>query len=195
MPDFYQKGEYDLAGFAVGVFEKNKLINGEKINQGDVVVGLASNGLHSNGFSLVRKIFPPEKVRSRTLREQIVRPTKIYVRSILEANREFKFKGWAHITGGGLFGKLGKILPNNLSVELKRGSWIVHPIFSEIQTKGKISEREMFQTFNMGIGFAGIVSPAVADKAVSFLKKKGEEVFRIGLVKAQATGGKVILSN
>ena len=183
MPGFYKPGEFDLAGFAVGVFDKNKLISGEEIKEEDVVLGLASTGLHSNGFSLVRKIFPPEKIKKNSkLHKEIIAPTKIYVKSIIETNKKFKIHGWAHITGSGLFGKLGKILPGGLGVELELNSWPIQDIFGEIKAKGKISEVEMYQTFNMGIGFIGIVSEKDVSGVVKFLKQKGEEVFVIGKV-------------
>lgn len=195
MPGFYKPSEFDLAGFATGVFDKNELITGENIKKGDLVIGLGSSGLHSNGFSLVRKIFPPEKVRKDSkLHQQIVTPTKIYVKPILETNKKFKINGWAHITGGGLFGKLEKIVPDDLGINLQKKSWPVPPIFSEIQLQGKVSETEMFRTFNMGVGFAGILSKNLASGVVDFLKKKGEEVFIIGEVETLSKSEKVTLS-
>ena len=189
MPGFYKPGEFDLAGFAVGVFDKSKLISGEEIKEGDVVLGLGSSGLHSNGFSLVRRIFPPEKIkRNSRLHKEIIAPTRIYVKPIIETNKKFKIKGWAHITGSGLFGKLGKILPDGLGAELKRNSWPIQEIFSELKTKGRISEPEMYNTFNMGVGFAGVVNENDANEVVGFLKQKGEEVFIIG--KVVTAGGK-----
>lgn len=194
MPGFYQKGEFDLGGFAVGVFDKTKLITGEGIKAGDIVVGLASSGIHSNGFSLVRKIFPPEKVKKdSTLYQQIITPTKIYVKSVLETNKKFKINGWAHITGSGLFGKLGKIIPDGLGVELKMGSWYIPNIFHDVQFKGGLTDREMFRTFNMGIGFVGVVSEKMVDQVVGFLKQKGEDVFIIGEVKTEKLKDKVTL--
>lgn len=194
MPGFYKENEFDLAGFAVGVFEKNKLITGENIEEGDVVIGLASSGLHSNGFSLVRKIFPPARIiKDSKLHQQVIASTKIYVKSILATNEKFPVKGWAHITGSGLFGKLGKILPEGLSAELKKGTWEIPEIFSEIQKKGQITEKEMYSTFNMGIGFAGVVSNTIADKVVEFLKTRGEKVFIIGSVVKSPSNNKVYL--
>ncbi len=183
MPDFYPKGEYDLAGFAVGVFEKDKLITGENVKVGDIVFGIASSGLHSNGFSLVRRIFPTEKLsKNSAILREVTMPTKLYVRSILETSSKFEISAWAHITGGGLFGKLAKIVPDGLSIELKEASWPIQTIFQEIATKGKISQKEMYSTFNMGLGFVGVARKENTDQIVDFLRKKGENVFVVGEV-------------
>ncbi len=144
---------------------------------------------------MVRKIFPPGRiVKDSKLHRQITAPTKIYVKSILETNNKFKINGWAHITGSGLFGKLGKIIPLGLSAELKRGSWEIPEIFSEIQKKGQISENEMFSTFNMGVGFSGVVSENSAEKVIDFLKKKGEEVYVIGKITKNKRENKAYLT-
>lgn len=195
MPDFYQPGEFDLAGFATGVFDKDKLITGENIKAGDAVIGLVSSGLHSNGFSLVRRIFPPTTVQpGSTLQGQLTLPTRIYVKSVLAANEKFKIKAWAHITGGGLFGKLGKVLPKNLKIELLRNSWPISDIFQELQKKGGVTEPEMYSTFNMGLGFVGIIDSKNADKLLRFLEKSGEEAFIVGQVSKASSTEKVRLT-
>lgn len=150
LPDFYKRGEYDLAGFALGVVEKDKLITGEKIKNGDVLIGLPSSGLHSNGFSLVRKVLPPS--------EELLTPTRIYVKPILRLLAAgIEVHGIAHITGGGIPGKLGKIIPKGLTAQVNKRAWTPQPIFSLIQKAGNIDEEEMLRTFNMGIGMILVV--------------------------------------
>lgn len=195
MPGFYHDGEYDLAGFAVGIVERQKIINGKGISAGDVVIGLKSSGLHSNGFSLVRKvIFEKAKldVKSRvksidgTIGDELLKPTKIYVKPIRALLRHYRFKkvikGMAHITGGGLVENIPRVLPEGCSVRIKKGSWPVPAIFEVIQKKGKIEEDEMYNVLNMGIGMVLIVSRYYAPSIMKKLKKMKEDSFIIGKV-------------
>jgi len=191
MPDFYPEGEYDLAGFVVGIVEREDYITGESIAPGDVLLGLASSGIHSNGYSLVRKLFfevlglkIDDFVEDfgKKVYEVLLEPTRIYVRSVLSLLESVKVKGMAHITGGGIPGNLVRILPKNVNALVKRGSWEVLPIFRFIQEKGNVPEEEMFRTFNMGIGFVLIVSQSDRDRALKVLTSKGEKVFEIGRI-------------
>jgi phosphoribosylformylglycinamidine cyclo-ligase len=195
MPGFYHDGEYDLAGFAVGVIERNKIINGKGIGVGDVVIGLKSSGLHSNGFSLVRKVlFEKAKldVNSKikaidgTIGDELLKPTKIYVKPIRALLRHYRFKkvvkGMAHITGGGLVENIPRVLPEGCSVRIKKGSWPVPAIFEVIQKRGKIKEDEMFNVLNMGIGMVLIVSKYYAPSIMKKLKQLKEDSFIIGKV-------------
>ena len=156
MPGLYQKEDYDLAGFAVGVVEKSKIIDGSAIAVGDQIIGLASSGLHSNGYSLVRKIFSPQK--QRKLANQLLQPTRIYVRPVLEIVKKFTVKGIAHNTGGAFYEKLTKIVPAGKCLNIQKRSWDVPEIFRRIQKKGNVSEQEMFRTFNMGVGMILVVA-------------------------------------
>jgi phosphoribosylformylglycinamidine cyclo-ligase len=191
MPGFYDKGEYDLSGFSVGVVDKKSIINGTKIKNGDTLIGLASSGIHSNGYSLVRKLFfdiekysPKKKIRELgcTIGEELLKPTKIYVKSVLKTLKIFKVKGIAHITGGGLTENLPRILSpkSKLQFTIENGSWPVHPIFTLIQSKGKVSDAEMYKTFNMGIGMVLVVNSADAQKIIKKLNRLGENAFIIG---------------
>jgi len=194
MPGFYKKDEYDLAGFATGVFDQGKLISGKKVRAGDIIVGIASNGLHSNGFSLVRKVFPPLKIRKdKTLLKEILKPTRIYVRTVLSLMTKFDIHAAAHITGGGVFGKLSKVVPDALTASLERDSWSLPSIFKLIQEKANVSEKEMFSTFNMGLGMVLIVPRDQAIKVRQFLEKNGEAAFLIGEVRGGAGKEKVKL--
>jgi len=165
MPGFYKPGEYDLAGFCVGIVERKEVIEGKEINQGDIIIGLPSSGLHSNGFSLVRKIFSERELRS--MGRELLKPTKIYVRDILSAKSIVR--GIAHVTGGGFIDNIPRILPEGCQALIYKGSWKVHEIFDLLQKKGKIEEEEMFHTFNMGIGMVLIVSPAKRKRLLSRL--------------------------
>ncbi len=165
MPGFYKPGEYDLAGFCVGIVEEKEVIDGREIEPGDIVFGLPSSGLHSNGFSLVRKIFSRKELIS--LGKELLKPTKIYVRDILSV-KSF-VRGIAHITGGGFIDNIPRILPEGCQALIHKGSWKVPRIFHLVQKKGKIGEEEMFHTFNMGIGMVLVVSPAERGKLLSRL--------------------------
>ena len=191
MPGFYPEGEYDLAGFAVGVVEKSKIIDGREIKKGDSVIGIASNGLHSNGFSLARKVLLEsnkyridDKVSSfgEYLGEELLRPTKIYIHPVLYLLEKYKILGIAHITGGGIVENIPRILPEEVSIQIDQKSWPKPPIFSLIQKEGKISDEEMFRTFNMGIGMALIVPQNDATKVINELNQMDFPSYLIGRV-------------
>ncbi|MEC0372629.1 phosphoribosylformylglycinamidine cyclo-ligase [Paenibacillus chibensis] len=191
MPGMYAEGEYDIAGFTVGVVDKSKIINGSTIAPGDTVIGLASSGVHSNGFSLVRKLLleqaglqlqdsVPEL--GGTLGDTLLEPTKIYVKPLLALLEKLQVKGMAHITGGGFIENIPRMLPDDVNVDIDYGSWPILPIFELMQRKGSIMNRDMFTTFNMGIGLVLVVASEDADKALALLKEQGEEAYRIGKV-------------
>lgn len=173
MPQCYKPGEYDLAGFAVGVVEKNKVINGSKIKPGDLIIGLESTGLHSNGFSLVQKVFSRKELKK--LSNELLKPTKIYVKTLLpfinSADGSSPIKGLVHITGGGLVDNLPRILPLNCGAVIYKDEWEIPEIFCSIQKKGKVSEGEMFRVFNMGIGMVVIISQKFGDLILKKIKK------------------------
>lgn len=185
MPGIYKKNDYDLAGFALGVVEKNKIINGKRIQAGDALIGLASSGLHSNGFSLVRKVFSVSQ--QKRLGAELLQPTRIYVQPVLSCLKKFDIKAMAHVTGGAFFEKMSKILPAKKCFAIKRNSWVVPDIFKMIQKKGQISEKEMFTTFNMGIGFVLVVDLQKASHVVTFFQKKGIQAWTIGTVISHPT--------
>jgi len=185
-PDMYKEEEYDLAGFAVGVVEREKLLDGSKIKQRDAVIGLASSGLHSNGFSLVRKVLLGKmKVDEyisdlkKTLGEELLTPTKIYVRTVLDVLND-KIHGMAHITGGGLLENLPRILPEGLEFRIDKNSWEVPVIFKIIQRLGKIDSKEMYRTFNMGIGFVMVVERDEVENLLRKLNELGQNAWIIG---------------
>jgi len=189
MPDFYAPGEYDLAGFIVGVVEREKVIDGSHTLPGDQIIGLASSGLHSNGFSLARKIlfelkrYQPEThvpELGTTLGEELLRPTRIYVKSVLALKERFTLKGLAHITGGGLPGNLPRIFPQGCQAAIRLGSWPVPPIFSFLQKEGGVAEEEMYRVFNIGIGMALVVPAGEAEGILSAARSLGEESWIIG---------------
>ena len=188
MPGFYQEGEYDLAGFTVGVVDKKKIIDSEKINPGDVVIGLASSGVHSNGFSLVRKIFDVNKENlskyydelGQTLGDCLLTPTKIYVKPVLELMKNIEVKGVSHITGGGFYENMPRMLNDRVSLKINKNSFPRLPIFNLIQEQGNIPERDMFNTFNMGIGMSIIVKEEDKEKAIQILEEQGEKAYIIG---------------
>jgi phosphoribosylformylglycinamidine cyclo-ligase len=191
MPGFYSEGEYDLSGFAVGVVDKEKIIDGSKIKEGDVIMGIASNGLHSNGYSLVRRLlFDIKKMSAdtyvpdlcNTLGEDLLKPTKIYVRAFLALKHKLKIKGMAHITGGGIPGNLPRILPKGFYAHIRIGSWPIPKIFGFIEKIGNVHPDEMKKTFNMGIGYVMVVSKSTAGEAVSLIRGSGYEAFIIGNV-------------
>lgn len=190
MPGFYKEGEYDLAGFSVGVVDKEKIIDSQTIEIGDQVIGIASSGVHSNGFSLVRKIFNVNEETLRkfydelnmTLGEALLTPTKIYVKPILELLENVQVKGISHITGGGFYENMPRMLREGVSLEIKKDSYPVLPIFKLIQEEGNIPERDMYNTFNMGIGMAVIVKKEEVQKAIEILERQGEKAYIIGQV-------------
>ena len=193
MPGMYPEGEYDLAGFAVGVVEKSKVINGRSIRPGDVVLGLASNGAHSNGYSLIRKIIErsnpdldAEFDGGKTLRQTIIAPTRLYVKPILAALEKFEIKGMAHITGGGLTENIPRVLPENCVAQIDAQSWPLPKLFQWLQQAGNVEQQEMYRTFNCGIGMAVIVPAEQADAAQAFLAGQGETVYRLGTIRERA---------
>ena len=180
MPGLYKKNDYDLAGFAVGIVEKSKIINGSQIKAGDRVIGLASSGLHSNGYSLARKVL--SAAEQKRWAAELLKPTQIYVQEVLQTIEKFPVKGIAHLTGGAFYEKLTKILPSGMGFSIDRTSWPVPNIFQKIQKKGKIENSEMFRTFNMGIGMVLVVAPEDAIRVRSFLTGKKIESYIIGKV-------------
>ena len=193
MPGMYPEGEYDLAGFAVGVVEKSKVINGRSIRPGDVVLGLASNGAHSNGYSLIRKIIErsnpdldAEFDGGKTLRQAIIAPTRLYVKPILATLEKFEIKGMAHITGGGLTENIPRVLPENCVAQIDAQSWPLPKLFQWLQQAGNVERQEMYRTFNCGIGMAVIVPAEQADAAQAFLTEQGETVYRLGTIRERA---------
>jgi len=189
MPGFYKKGEYDLAGFAVGIVEDAELIDGTRVTVGDKVIGIASSGLHSNGFSLVRKILlDHHKMNLKkqieeiggVLGEELLRPTRIYVKTALNLVRDFSIGGIAHITGGGITENLPRVIPKGCRANIRRGTWDVPLIFPFLKERGKISEEEMFRTFNNGIGMILIVKPKDLEDVLGRLRSLGEKAFAIG---------------
>ena len=192
MAGFYAKGEYDIAGFCVGVVDKSKMITGDKVKAGDVLLGLPSSGVHSNGFSLVRHVFGmntnPDVIRTHveslgmTLGEALLEPTKIYVKSILSLAEQVGVKGCAHITGGGFYENIPRCLKKGMGAKISRDSLRILPLFELIQRTGNIPERDMFNTFNMGVGMCVVVAREDADRAVEILKASGEDAYIMGEV-------------
>jgi phosphoribosylformylglycinamidine cyclo-ligase len=191
MPGFYRKGEYDLSGFVVGIVEKDRLIDGSKIREGDAIIGLSSNGLHSNGFSLVRKIFfDAHKMNSRkymsefgsSLEEELLRPTRIYTQAFNSLKGKIAIKGMAHITGGGIPGNVKRIIPKGLKASINYQSWPSQPIFQLIQKTGNVPHNDMKKTFNMGIGYIVIVDQRDEQKALLTLQRNGFDSYAIGAV-------------
>jgi len=202
LPDFYQPGEYDLAGFAVGIVDKSKIINGSEISPGDKVIGLASSGIHSNGYSLARKVFfevVGYNVETRieeldtTLGEELLKPTRIYVKPVLELISNYRIKGIAHITGGGFLENIPRILPEGTGAIIKKGSWPVQPVFKLIQEIGEISEKEMYRTFNMGIGLVLVVASNQAEEIIKTANDNGEKAFLIGEITSSDNPSRIIL--
>jgi phosphoribosylformylglycinamidine cyclo-ligase len=184
MPGFYPEGEYDLAGFCVGIVDRNQIITGEKITPGDVLIGLPSSGVHSNGFSLVRKILAEHGLDVTEIGPRLLKPTRIYVKPILNLLQQFELKGIAHITGGGFIENIPRILPEGCSAEVELGSWPILPIFTEFQSYAQIPDTEMFNVFNMGIGMVIAVDPEDAERVIDSLHSEGEQAYRIGRVTA-----------
>ena len=201
MPGFYPEEEYDLAGFAVGVCDRKKMITGQSIRPGDVLVGIAASGVHSNGYSLVRRVFSMDKENLSTYREELgetlgealLRPTKIYVkalRSVREAGIEIK--GCSHITGGGFYENIPRMLPDGVKAVIRKDSYPVPAIFRMLQEEGEIAEHVMYNTFNMGIGMVMALDSADAEQAVKVLKEAGEQAFVIGSVEAGERKAEII---
>lgn len=191
MPGMYQPGDYDIAGFTVGVVDRANLIDGSKVKTGDVLVGIASSGVHSNGFSLVRKIVADagldlnskyEETGDKTLGEILLTPTRIYVKPVLDVIRNVDVHGVAHITGGGFDENIPRILHEGQGIEVKEGSWEILPVFRLLEKYGKVPHREMFNIFNMGIGMVLAVDEKDAAKAIEILEKHGEKASIIGKI-------------
>lgn len=191
MPGFYPVDEYDLAGYSTGVVDKSRILDKNTVAEGDVIIALPSSGVHSNGFSLVRKVFdvesadiksPVEELGGKSIGETLLTPTKIYVKPMLALFEEVKVKSVSHITGGGFYENIPRSLPNGYSAKINRADVRVLPIFELIAKTGNIPERDMFNTFNMGVGMSVIVAPEDADKAIEVLKANGEDAYIIGEV-------------
>ena len=200
-PDSLPPGEYDLAGFAVGIAERQRLIDGSKIRPGDVVLGLASSGLHSNGYSLVRRIvFDVMKLRvtdalpgtGRLVADELLTPTRIYARSIQTLLETVEVRGMAHVTGGGVTGNIPRVLPQGCRARLVRSSWSPPAVFETLRQAGRVEDAEMFRTFNMGIGYVVIVPSGDADTAARVLRGVGEKVTRIGEIIAGERGVELV---
>ena len=194
MPGMYPPGEYDLAGFAVGVVEKSKIINGSSIKPGDVVIGIASSGAHSNGYSLIRKIIeragakPTEDIGGRSLREVVMTPTQIYVKQLLNVMAQHPIKGLVHITGGGLVDNVPRVLPDNTQAVLQRDSWQMPDLFRWLQMKGGVADAEMVRVFNCGIGMAVVVSQQDADAVIACINQQGLHSWCLGEIVERPQG-------
>ena len=192
MPGFYPVDEYDLAGFAVGIVDKSKILDNSTVKEGDVIIALPSSGVHSNGFSLVRRVFdvennehltePVEELGGKSIAETLITPTKIYVKPMLALFDELTVKAVSHITGGGFYENIPRSLPDGYSAKIDKASIRVLPIFDLIAKTGNIPERDMFNTYNMGVGMSVVVSAEDADKALEILKANGEDAYVIGSV-------------
>ena len=201
MPDIYAKTEYDLVGFSVGVVDAPRIVDGRTVRPGDVVLGLASSGLHSNGFTLARRIvfdvlrLAPDAAlpgTGRTVADELLEPTRIYVRPILRLLREVEVHAMAHVTGGGLPGNLPRVLPEGCRAVLRRGTWREPPVFETLRAAGRVADDEMLRTFNMGIGYVVVVPAAAAERAIAVLVQAGETVTRIGEIVAGVRGVEIV---
>lgn len=200
MPGFYKTNEYDLAGFAVGIVDKEKIIDGSKTGEGDLLVGIASSGIHSNGYSLVRKVFDLDSENAKEilaqkvpelglpLGEELLKPTKIYVRPLLGAIEKFDIHAVSHITGGGFIENIPRMLPEGLSAKINKGTWEIPAVFPLMQEKAALSERDMYNTFNMGIGLVLAVPAGEAKEIVDYLNSVGEKAYIIGEVVSGGDG-------
>ena len=198
MPGFYPADEYDLAGYVTGIVDKDKIIDNNKMKAGDIVIALPSSGVHSNGFSLVRKVFNLEKadmkaltagntmLGGKSLGEALLEPTKIYVKPVLALLEEVDVKGISHITGGGFYENIPRSIPDGLGARIQKSAVRVLPIFDMIAEVGAISEHDMFNTFNMGVGMSIVVAPEDADRSLEILRANGEDAYIIGEIVASA---------
>lgn len=190
MPGMYEGDDYDLAGFCVGVVEEDQLIDGQKVSVGDHLIGLASSGVHSNGYSLVRKILevsgtsPDQSFELSTLGEVLMQPTRIYVRSILGLLKSMPVHGMAHITGGGLPGNLPRVMPAGTCAVIDESSWTWPPVFQWLQTQGRVAKDEMYRTFNCGVGMVLIVPAASSAATLAYLNAQGETAWKLGCIEA-----------
>jgi phosphoribosylformylglycinamidine cyclo-ligase len=191
MPGFYPVDEYDLAGFAVGIVDKKDVIDNSTMKAGDILIGLPSTGVHSNGYSLVRKVFNPSKDNldqyieklGTTLGEELIKPTRIYVKQILELKKNITIKGISHVTGGGFIENIPRMIPEGLCASIEEGTWPVLPIFDLLQETGDVARMSMYNTYNMGIGMVVAVAPDQVDKAIATLEAIGEKSYVIGKIK------------
>jgi len=187
LPGMYSGEKMDLAGFCVGLVDQPKIIDGSSCRQGDVLIGLASSGLHSNGFSLVRKVFSTEELKGKVGRD-VLKPTRIYAGGLLSLFKKVTVKAAAHITGGGLIDNLPRVLPEGLGGEVRKGSWPVPAVFRAVQERGGIAEKEMFRTFNMGLGMVLVVSPRSRVKTINHLKGMNIRAWEIGKLTGEGPG-------
>lgn len=191
MPGFYKEEEYDMAGFAVGMVDRKRIIDGSTIEDGDILIGLESSGVHSNGYSLVRKLVIEEQNRlddyykslGSTVGEELLKPTRIYVKPILEALKRYNIKGIAHITGGGFIENIPRMLPEGIGAIIKEGTWPIKPIFHLIEEWGNMDKKDMYNTFNMGIGMVVVSTHEEADGMIEFFKGQGYPAYEIGRMK------------
>ena len=189
MPGFYPEDEYDLAGFSVGIVDKEKILDNSKVKAGDVIIALPSSGVHSNGFSLVRKVFdiekrdiktPLEALGGKSLGEALLEPTKIYVKPMLALFEKINVKAVSHITGGGFYENIPRSLPSGISAKIEEKAVKILPIFEMIQKEGNIPSRDMFNTYNMGVGMSVVVAQSDADAALEILRANGENAYIVG---------------
>lgn len=197
MPGFYKEDEYDIAGFAVGIVDKDKIIDGREIKEGDALIGIGSSGIHSNGYSLVRKLYNDtpaeelEKFDSRfgcSLGEMLLTPTRIYVNTVLDLISRYKIKGLSHITGGGFIENIPRMIPDGLRAVINKGSWDVPPIFDDIRKLSMLDDSRLYNTFNMGIGMVMAVDMSIANEVVSYINHSGEKAYIIGQVSQGKAG-------
>lgn len=196
MPGFYGEDEYDIAGFSVGVVQKSRVINGSSIKAGDALIGLASSGIHSNGFSLVRRLFgenPSDLTRysaelKKSVGEEVLTPTRIYVRTVLELIKNYQIKGIAHITGGGFIENIPRMLPKGLKAKINTGSYEVLPVFNVLAQLSGLEQAQLYNTFNMGVGMVLAVEPGQAESIAEAAAGLGEKAYIIGEV-VQGEGG------
>ena len=196
MPGFYPVDEYDLAGFTVGIVDKKKIIDGKKIKAGDKLIGLPSSGIHSNGYSLVRKLINPTEKNLKefvqklgcTLGEELLKPTRIYVKTVLDLIQKYEIKGISHVTGGGFIENIPRMVPESLRVNIQKGTWPVLPIFELLRELGNMQDRDIYNTFNMGIGLVMAVDGEKADGIVEYLKSQGEEAYIMGYISEGEAG-------
>lgn len=201
MPGFYADGEYDLSGFCVGMVDSPKLVTGERISSGDVLIGLGSTGAHSNGYSLVRKLFDQSGLAAdetfpgsdKTVADVLIQPTKIYVKPVLKLLEEFDVKGMVHVTGGGFYDNVPRVLPDNVTARFSFGSWDMPPVFEWLRRQGDLSWPEMLQIFNCGIGYILAVSESEAEKVLARLEEMGEDAWIIGAVEDFSGGEQVVV--
>lgn len=184
MPDFYEENRYDLAGFSVGLVEKSKVIDGRKVKAGDVILGLESSGFHSNGYSLIRKVFTATEL-SGVIGRKLLAPTLIYVRPVLELCKKIDVHAIANITGGGLYDNLPRVLPEGLGAKIQKGTWPVSPLFKEVQKRANYSDEQMFHTFNMGVGMVVVVRKNEVENAKILLRKYNITSWEIGAIVRQ----------